>query len=744
MFWDEREAVQRPGAGFRLGAAGRAWDRLVQYVKSAYRADADRRFLWVPVCLAAGAGVYFTLSNEPSWALCAGPLLAGLCLLWALRGRLFMVPAVALCLVLTGLVLAKARTELLMTPVVAHNTGFVRVTGWVERAEPKGKNRIRAMIRVSGIAPWPQAALPERLRITFSRAAADLSAGQAVAFRAKLFKPRRPAAPGGFDFARRNWFRGIGGSGFAIGSIETPDLQAAKPFDIAAFEALGRVRKAIADEITRQLSGDAGAFVVAILTGQRGAIPETVTEDLRRSGLGHLLAISGLHMALVAGTLFWLIRSVLALSARAALTWPIKKWAAGIALAGGAFYLALSGASVSTQRAFIMVAIMFAAVILDRPAITMRNVALAALVMVVFRPESVVDVSFQMSFLAVVGLVALFEFREDLRSGDTRSAGWSGPVGRAGSRVALYVLGVALTTIIASLATGPLAAYHFHRMAVFGVVANLVAVPLMAMVIMPFALLAVIAMPFGLAGPFLQVVDVGVRGVLDVAGWAAALPGAVHHVATVPLPAILATVFGILWLCLWRAGWRVLGLAIVAAGVGLSGTAPRPDALIEEEGGVIAVRAADGRLALSSARAARFAVKRWLAADGSGMTAKQAVAHGEVTCDPDACAARLRNGMELALVMHPRALWDACRRADIVITRFSFATACRSAQIVIDRRALSRHGAHALYVGEQGVSMRTVSQAVGERPWSGPGVVRRDKGRQGRNERTTRYERNRR
>ena len=680
MVWDDLDVAQRPGAGVREARRPTLRETLSRYLKAAWAAESDRRFLWGPVCLAAGAGLYFSLTFEPSRALCAGLLIAAVFAAIALRRTVAVLPVTVLCLVLAGVMLAQLRVHALMTQTTIKKSGFVRVEGWVETAERTPRGSFRIMVRVANLSPWPDAPVPARLRITFRKAQSAIAPGQAIAFRARVFAPRRPVAPGGFDFARRNWLRGIGGTGFAFGGVEPAHPEADKPFDIAAFSALGRLRAAISDEIGRHLSGPTGAFVVAIVTGQRGGISEEVTEHLRASGLGHLLAISGLHMALVAGTLFWLVRAVLALSMRATLTQPIKKWAAAIALAGGAFYLVLSGASVSTQRAFIMVAIMFAAVILDRPAITMRNVALAALIMVTLRPESVIDVSFQMSFLAVVGLVAVFEFREDMRRGREERYAARSLMGRAGRRVLLSVAGVAISTLVAGFATGPLAAFHFHRMAVFGTVANLVAVPLMGLVIMPFALLGVIAVPFGLSAPFMMVTEQGVQWVLDVARWAANLPGAVHHIGAVPASAALAVIAGILWLCLWRGHWRLLGLAGIVAGLALTASAPRPDVLVEEEGRVIALRGGDGELVLSSARPARFALERWIAADGSDTPIKEAAARDGITCDRDGCEGTLPNGLRVAHVTHARALWDVCRRADIVIARFSVAGSCRSAQ----------------------------------------------------------------
>jgi len=243
------------------------------------------------------------------------------------------------------------------------------------------------------------------------------------------------------------------------------------------------------------LPGETGAIAAALMTGDRGGIPQDVTNAMRDSGLAHVLAISGLHMVIMAGTVFWLVRALLALSPSLALRFPIKKWAAAIALLAAAFYLALSGAAVPTVRAWIMMSIFLIAVMLDRPALTMRNVALAALAILIVEPESLFDPSFEMSFAAVIGLVALYEWlsrRDRARLRDV-SPVWRGL--RFGGGL---VFGAAMTTIVAGTAVAPFAVYHFHRMSHFGLMANMIAAPLISLLIMPMAVIALIAMPFGL------------------------------------------------------------------------------------------------------------------------------------------------------------------------------------------------------------------------------------------------------
>ena len=447
-------------------------------------------------------------------------------------------------------------------------------------------------------------------------------------------------------------------------------------------------------------------FIFAGLTGERGRIPEPVMESMRKSGLAHLLAISGLHMGLVAATLFFVLRLAMAAIEPVALRHPIKKWAASAALAGALFYLLISGATVPTQRAFVMVGLVLVAVLIDRTAISMRLVAWAALGILLLRPESLLSASFQLSFAAVVALIATWEAARG------RWSAWRGSHSVV-RQIGLYLVGVAFTSVIATAATAPFAAYHFDRVAVYGLLANLVAVPITALWVMPFGLLALALMPLGLEHLALTPMGWGLRAVIAVAGSISEWPGAVALVPAAPLGALIAVVVGGLWLCLWRGGWRWAGVAAVAGGLFAFSFDRPPDILIDETGKLFAVRGAEG-LALSSQRLARFSGEHWLRRAGQAASAPWPP--NGVRCDRLGCIYE-HGAHTVALVRDPRALDEDCGAADLVIAAVPVRWRCRAPATVIDRFDLWRDGAHAVWFDDDGVRVRSVNRRRGARPW---------------------------
>ena len=423
------------------------------------------------------------------------------------------------------------------------------------------------------------------------------------------------------------------------------------PVDLRIWGAIDALRAHVNDRVRTALPGERGAIAAALITGDRGGIPQDVTDAMRDSGLAHVLAISGLHMVIMAGTVFWLVRALLALSPSLALRFPIKKWAAAIALLAATFYLVLSGAAVPTVRAWIMMSIVLIAVMLDRPALTMRNVALAALAILIVEPESLFDPSFEMSFAAVIGLVALYEWLS--RRARNRLRGVS-PVWRGLRFGGGLVFGAAATTIVAGTAVAPFAVYHFHRMSHFGLMANMIAAPLISLLIMPMALIALIAMPFGL------------ELMVGAAKWVASWPNAVSILPRMSGTALALIVLGGLWLCLWQTRLRALGLVITAVGLALAPVGNRPDVLIERDGATAALRSESGNLVFPPATAATYSVENWLLADGDDRDAETVSGDRAFHCDPLGCIGRVK-GKTVALIRHPGALEEDCRTADIVI-----------------------------------------------------------------------------
>src|SRR5665648_247810 len=709
--WDEHEWG---GVG---SPSGRRWSVAAALFLAArtLEAESDRWFLWLPVLFAGGIISYFTLTYEPDPTLAVAMVLAalGLCLM-ARRAPLGLALAGACLAFALGFGTAKLRAELVRAPVLAKELRYVSVTGFVEEFERRAGRRSRLTLRVISLGDLDAGARPYRVRVSTSAKGDGPRTGEAVSLRATLRPPPEPVEPGGFDFGRQAWFARLGATGYVTTKITPLDDASPPPWDLRAWSAIDSLRLAVHERITAVLPGDTGAIAVALITGERGGIPQPVTEAMRDSGLAHVLAISGLHMVIMAGTVFWLVRALLALIPSLSLRFAIKKWAAATALLAAAFYLVLSGAAVPTLRAWIMMSIFLVAVMLDRPAITMRNVALAALAILIVAPESLFHPSFEMSFAAVIGLVALYEWlsaRARNRLFDVsllwRSLRWGGAL----------VFGAAATTLVAGTAVAPFAIYHFHRMTHFGLVANMIAAPLVSLLIMPMALISLIAMPLGLEAWPLRAMGFGIEIMIGAAQWVASWPGAVSILPRMSGTALALMVLGGLWLCLWRTRMRAGGLVIIAAGLALAPAGNRPDVLIEREGATAALRSTSGNLVFPPATAASYSVENWLLADGDDRDAEAAAGEGDFRCDPLGCIGRVK-GKTVALIRHPGALEEDCRVADIVIAPFTIGKKCPAARVILDRRMLKAEGAHALYIEGLSIRTETVAAARGRRPWA--------------------------
>lgn len=675
-----------------------------------FHAERERWPLWSPVLFAIGIAAYFSLSFEPSYWMGGGAAgIAVAILLLRRHAGTALLPLAAMAIIGLGFAAAQFRTVSVAAPVLKKNYGPAVVTGRIVRIEafPAYSRILMDQLRLPGIAPGET---PETVRVRLNRSGALLP-GMRVTVFAKLAPPSGPAAPGDYDFRRRAWFEQLGGVGFALGA---PRPAAAEGDALSGDLLIGisDFRGRIGERIRHALPGAAGGIAVALITGDRSAIPVDVIDAMRDSGLAHLLAISGLHMGLVAGFLFFGMRTLLACSETLALHYPIKKWAAVAALLGSAGYLILTGATVPTQRAFLMTGLVLLAVLFDRTAISLRLVAWAAAFILIVAPESLLGASFQMSFAAVVALVSVYE------QGVPYLQRWQG--GGWGGRIPRYIGGVALTTLIAGAATGLIALYHFGRITHFGLAANLVAVPVTALWIMPWAVVSVALMPFGLEGLALVPMEWGVALVIDVARSVAGWPGAVSLVPAMPVWGLASIALGGLWLCLWRRRWRYFGIAGIAAGLVAIPLHQAPDILVAGDGDVMAVRDADGALILTSERRGRRTALSWLESAGQrdARYATDRAGAERIACDALGCIAHLR-GRTIALVEDARALSEDCRHADIIVSAVPVRRRCASAQFVVDRFDLWRYGAHAIRIDPDGaVSVETVADYSGNRLWT--------------------------
>ena len=462
---------------------------------------------------------------------------------------------------------------------------------------------------------------------------------------------------------------------------------------------MAALRDTIRRHIEAALTGDDGHVAAALIMGDQNGISATTQNDMRISGLGHVLSISGVHMALVAGSVFWLLRALLALSTTLALHYPIKKWAAGAALVVSALYLAISGGGVATVRSFLMLAIMLGAIMLDRRALTLRNVAISALAVLVFSPESLLSASFQMSFAATAALVGAYEVMAGRPRGPTVTVNPS-LLGRVKRELSMLVM----TSLIAGLATTPFAVYNFQRLAPLTLLANLAAAPAISLVIMPMALLTVAALPFGLQALPLKAMGWGIDWMDAVAAKVSVWSAGYGTVAMPSMLSLLLMVAGFLWLVLWHERWRFAGLVPLALAVPLAAMTLRPDIIVNSDGSAAAVRAADGRLQILGSD--DFSAGNWLRADGDARASTDPSVTSGVGCDKLGCVIPLAGGGELALVEKAEAFAEDCRRASIVLSGLMAPTGCAARALVIDAKALAAGGASALY--RQGSGYRIV------------------------------------
>ncbi len=411
--------------------------------------------------------------------------------------------------------------------------------------------------------------------------------------------------------------------------------------------------------------------------------------------------------------MFFVVRLLLAAFPAIALRYPIKKWAAACAMAAAFAYLLTSGGEFATVRSAIMISIMFLAVLLDRPALALRNVVLAATLILVLFPESLFNVGFQMSFAAVLGLVCAYEAMR-------RNDAWKGLMEQRSVRMMMFAGGIVLTTLVASAAVAPFGAYHFHKSQQYAVLANLIAVPACNLIVMPAALAALLLMPLGLEAYPLWIMGYGIEAMSWVAREVAQLPGAVLHVPAMPPSAFALMVAGGLWLMLWQTRWRLLGLALIAGGAALAPTLPVPDVIIGRGAELIAARGADGTLSAVGAGRTSFELERWLEHDGDARSVADAAKASAFRCDGIGCRASVK-GLAVAIARHPAAFAEDCRHAAIVISPIVSPRGCTSPKAVIDFFAARRAGTHALYIGADGsIRIETVADVRGTRPWSMP------------------------
>jgi competence protein ComEC len=517
--------------------------------------------------------------------------------------------------------------------------------------------------------------------------------------------------PGGYDFARDAYFRGIGAVGSLVGKVEVGAPAQPLSWSLRLAAGIDAARNAFTRRITEAIGGQAGAVAAALVTGKRGLISNETNDILRAAGIYHVVSISGLHMVLAAGGVFWLVRAGLALVPMLALAWPIKKIAAGAAMLGVTAYCGFSGWDVAAERALIMTLVMLGAILVDRPALSMRNLALAAILALAREPEALLGPSFQMSFGAVAGLIACAPlidgraFRTDNPSRIARAASW----------LATAVVGTLATTLVAQIATAPFATYHFQTVQPFGLVGNALTLPLVSLAVMPAAVLGMLAYPFALDRPVWWLMGLAVRGMLDISAWIAGFGQANVVLPAFGTGALTLLAAALLLATLPVSRLRLLALLPAGLGIALAASPTRYDIYIDRDGTGAAVRGRDGRLVVLG-RPPGFVLEQWLKADGDGRRPEVVTGEAGPRCDRLGCTLVAVDGRTVAHVTDKRAFAEDCARADILITRLRAPPGC-AAPLIADRTVLAVQGATAIRLGAAGPELATARGAGQPRPW---------------------------
>ncbi|WP_209599554.1 ComEC/Rec2 family competence protein [Ruegeria sp. HKCCSA071] len=668
--------------------------RVLTRVEAALLHQTGYLFPWTPVMLATGIGLYFGARSEPGW-----PVYAGLsCLFLALVALSRRLPpgvgtlATGGALIAVGFIMAGTRAHMVAEPVLSWRY-YGPVEGRVVAMDRSASDALRLTLDQVRVGDVPQERRPQRIRLSVHGATGPFAPGQRIMTTAHLSPPQGPVEPGGFDFRRHAWFQGLG----AVGYTRVPVLRIAPAKAGIDGVRITAIRMAISHQVKQVLPGEIGGFAAAVTTGDRSGMGQETLLSLRASNLAHLLAISGLHMGLLTGFVFVACRIGLSLIPFVALRLPVRKVAAVFALVAATLYLLLSGGNIATERAYVMVSVMLGAVLIDRRAISLRAVSVAALIVLVLWPESLLSPGFQMSFAATTALVAVFGALQKV--GPLPGPNWLKPIA-----------GLVMSSAIAGLATAPIGAAHFNTMSHYGLLANLLSVPVMGLVVVPAAVVAALAAPFGLETFPLTVMGWALHWILGVSTWVSHLDSAQGFVVSPPWYVLPLVAVGALWLALWQGRARWYGAGPVILSFLLWNSGHRPDVLIAENGGLVGVMTYHGR-ALSKSKGSGFVASVWLENDGDG--ADQIAAAGRW---PDSSTVQRYPYQDKEIIHIPgkRAArkFDECEGNQIIIS--TVALPLEGACAIFDPDHLSKTGSLSLSDGK----LTSSAELTGHRLWS--------------------------
>ncbi len=665
--------------------------------------------LFIPVAVGLGAAAHFALSAEPAlWAgfLCV-LLFGGLGWWWrAHMGRL--VVCVFLSAMFLGFTNAGWQTHRLHSPVLAAPVFWKQISGHVEGIA-LDEGSIKITLENPTIETLRAEQTPRKIRITLKKIPdPPLAVGDDIRIKATLFPLPGPVAPGAFDFGRYLYFQGLGAVGY---STQLPEVVR---HAATTNNAIDQFRLAFANDIIQRMQAPNGAVAAALTVGEQKAVPDEVNELLRDSGLYHILSISGLHMAIAAGLVFYVIRLLLALWPYTALCWPIKKLAAALALLASFLYLLAAGSPVPAVRSFIMVGVVFVAILVDRKGISMVSLAWAALLILLVQPDAIISASFQLSFAATAAIIALYE-----RFGSALYR----PHAHVFKRLLFAIAATVVVSLVATLATAPFVITHFNRIQLWGMLANAAVSPLTTFVMMPAVVLSFLLYPLGLQWLAYIPLEWGVRAMLWIGGVVAHLPKASVYLPSFTTLGFVMAFVGLYVFLLLKTRLRCVGLGLIAFGFLSILFVTQPDVVIADKGKLIAVADSNSQLVMLRGGNNSFTSAQWAKARGqeNALLLRDAAwdSRTQAECDKDSCTYK-RGGITTLFIFNPRITKDACEavQPDVMVFRFSlYEGECEQVRTIIDRKRLNKAGAIDVRFEQGRAFIRHASDVQGKRPW---------------------------
>lgn len=651
-----------------------------------------------------GISFYFSLSHEPTLALTLTfffiSFLGTIATFFFWRPHVIpFLLALALLSLTIGFAAAKIRTNMLATPFLLTKIENAKVTGRIVDIEEQ-PNRHR--LTLDDLTFSEEGAPLHKIRLSLPVTRSLVATiGDRISCLASLLPLSDPVSLTGYNFRRQTYFQGISATGRIKGSVQLIEKQDNRL-------GLATTRYHLTQTIRHYLPGQTGEIAAALITGDRSGIDPGIRQAFTDAGLAHILAISGLHLTLVAGLVFLVFRRSLALIPHLAENYPIKKWTAVLVVIATFAYLAISGFGIPGQRAFVMITIVMMGILLDRNPLSMRLVAIAASIILLIRPESLLSASFQLSFAAVVGLIAAYE------GGWAPLRQWS-LEGGYHRRLIAYGTGLVATTLIATLATTPYTIAIFNRFTLQTIAGNFLAIPLTSIWIMPAATLSVLSLPFGGCALFFHILSCGLEYLIHIAKTVSSWPGAAIVVPTPPSAFLGLITLGGLWICFWKGTWRWGGLILCSLGC-LSPFLHSPATIYAAgDGRVLAYRKED-ILYVSDLKRGSFFTDQWV--KELGLKQKKEWPEAQIKIGP-------------ALVVHHpyskpytplQVSKEMCSAKALITTGYAWRECKqwgRIPPILIDRYTLKRDGTYQAWISAASIEVESVRKSLGQRPWSG-------------------------